>query len=346
MEETQKQQFLFFLIDMAMLAILTINLLWIGFDALYGVAAIQDGLNVVSERFVSFYHPLHRHFFFYDLIFIAVYLTEFMIQWALAVKRRTYHRWFFYPFIHWYDAIGCIPVDTFRFVRIFRIISILYRMQRMGWVDLRNTFVFRVLEKYYTIFSEEVSDRVVINVLGEMQSQIRQGSPVLDKIADQVIKSRKTEMVKWFSSKMQHVVTDNYGDFREDIRNYVNLRVGDAVRHNRELTFIRRTVPVMGGIAVRNMEKIVADVVFQALNGLVEDLSENNLEALFDQIADILLGSLLVKGEDSELNRAVMETMVQAIEIIKDQVSIQQWKLREKALRKTGLEAEARPSRQ
>ena len=338
MAESKRHQFFFFLIDMAMLAVLTINLLWIGFDALFGVAAIQDGLNAVSGRFVSFYQPLHRNFFFYDLMFIAVYLAEFMIQWALAVSRSTYHRWFFYPFVHWYDVVGCIPVDTFRFVRIFRVISILYRMQRMDWIDFRSTFVFRILEKYYNVFSEEISDRVVVNVLGEMQSQIQEGSPVLDKIADQVIKSRKPEMVKWFSRKMQQVVAENYGDFREDVRDYVNLRVGDAVRHNRELTFIRRTVPVMGGIAVKNMEKVVADVVFQAINGLVEDLSENNLEELFDQIADILLGALLVKGDDRELNRVVTEALVQAIEIVKDQVRVQQWKLREKALREAGLE--------
>jgi len=94
----------------------------------------------------------------------------------------------------------------------------------------------------------------------------------------------------------------------------------------------------MGGIAVKNMEKVVADVVFQAINGLVEDLSENNLEELFDQIADILLGALLVKGDDRELNRVVTEALVQAIEIVKDQVRVQQWKLREKALREAGLE--------
>ncbi len=339
MEAPKKQQLFFFLIDMAMLAILTVNLTWILLDALFGIPAVQDALNALSGGFVNFYLPIHRNFFFYDLVFIAVYLTEFLIQWALAVKRDTYHRWFFYPFIHWYDVIGCIPVNTFRFVRVFRIISILYRMQRMDWIDLRKTFIYRVLEKYYNVFAEEISDRVVVNVLGEMQAEIRQGSPVLDRIADDVVKARKPEMVKWFSRKMQHVVAENYGDFREDIRDYVGRRVREAVESNRELTFIKRTVPIMGGIAVKNLEKIVADVVFQAINGLVEDLSEDNLESLFDQIADILLGSLLVKGEDRELNRAVTEAVVQAIEIIKDQVRIQQWKLRENALKEAGLKS-------
>ncbi len=339
MDAPQKRHLFFILIDTGMLVILTVNLVWIVFDGLFGIALIQDGLEALSGRFVSFYMPIHRNFFFYDMAFVSIYITEFLIQWVLAIKRDIYHRWFFYPFIHWYDIVGCIPVNTFRFVRIFRVISILNGMQKMGWIDFRRSFAFRVLGKYYNIFTEEISDRVMVNVLGEMQSQVQQGSPVLDKIADQVIKSRKPEMVKWFSRKMQHVVAENYGNFKDDIRDYVDLRVRDAAKRSRELTIIRRTVPLVGGIAVKNIEKIVADVVFEIINGMVEDLSENNLEELFDQVADILLGSLLVKGEDQDLNRAVTEAMVQALEIIKDQVRVQQWKLRENTLKELSIQS-------
>lgn len=229
-------------------------------------------------------------------------------------------------------------MDTFRFVRIFRVISILYRLQKLGYIDLRHTFIYQTLAKYYNILTEELSDRVVINVLEEMQSQIQEGSPILDKIGHQVIKARKPEMVKWFSHKMQHVVRENYGDIRDDLQNYVDLRVREAVERNRELTTIKRTVPVLGGLVIKNMERVVADVVFQAINGLAEDLSDNNLENLFDQIADILLGSMLVKGEDQQLNQTVIDAMIQAIEIVKDQVRIQQWKLRENALKEIGVE--------
>lgn len=338
MDAPQKNHLFFILIDTGMLVLLTFNLAWIIFDGLFGLALIQDGLEALSSRFVVLYMPVHRNFFFYDLAFISVYITEFLVRWGIAIKRDTYHRWFFYPFIHWYDVVGCIPVNIFRFVRVFRIISILNGMHKMGWIDLRSSFVFRTLEKYYNIFTEEISDRVMVNMLGEMQSQIQQGSPVLDKIADQVVKSRKPEMVKWFSRKMQHVVAENYGDFKDDIRDYVNLRVRAAAKHSRELNIIRRSVPVVGGMAVKNMEKIVADVVFQVINGIVEDMSENNLEELFDQVADILLGSLLIKGEDQDLNRAVTEAMIQAIEIVKDQVRIQQWKLRETALQELSVQ--------
>ncbi len=346
MQQEQQRHFIFFLIDMLMLVILMANLLWIVFDALFGIPPLQAGLEAAWKGFVEFYLPVHRNFFYYDLGFISIYIAELLIQWSLAVKRRTYHRWFFYPFIHWYDVIGCIPIGTLRFVRIIRIISILYRLQKLEWIDFRGTFLYRLAAKYYAIFTEEISDRVVVNVLEGMQSEIRQGSPVIDRIVHQVIKSRKPEMIEWFSQKMQHVARENYGDFREDIRRYVDLRVREAVKHNRELTLIRRSVPVVGGMVTKNMENVVSDIVFQVINGMAEDLSEKTLDDLFDQLADIILGSLLVKGEDQRLNAAVIDTMIQAIEIIKDQVRVQQWKLREEAFGQAGASAEAPASDQ
>ncbi len=337
MEETRQRHFLFFLTDLVMLAILLVNLLWILFDALFGVPLIQSGLEKISSGFVEFYLPVHRNFFFYDLAFISVYLTEFLIRWILALKRDTYHRWFFFPFLHWYDLIGCIPVGSFRFIRVLRIISILYRLQKLEWIDFRGTLPYRVAAKYYDIITEEISDRVVINVLDGLQSEIQRGSPALEKIVDHIIKDRQPEMVTWFARKMQHVAVENYGNFQEDIREYVQLRVREAVDRNRQLKGIKRSVPVVGGLVIKNAESIVSDVVFQVLNGMAEDISEKDLDHLFDQIADIILGSILVKGEDQRLNQAVIEAVVEAIEIVKDQVRVQQWKLREEAFREADL---------
>ncbi len=88
-----------------------------------------------------------------------------MIRWAVAIARGTYHRWFFYPFVHWYDLLGCIPVGSFRWLRILRVVSLMFRLQKMGVVDFRDTYIGRSVIKYYRILVEEVSDRVVINVL-------------------------------------------------------------------------------------------------------------------------------------------------------------------------------------
>ena len=79
--------------------------------------------------FITNYAEVHENFALYDLAFIAVFLSEFCIRWVAAIIRQTYMRWYFFPFIHWYDLIGCIPLGgarIFRFLRIFSISDIFF----------------------------------------------------------------------------------------------------------------------------------------------------------------------------------------------------------------------------
>lgn len=132
----------------------------------------------MTPGFHAFYRDtIHSNFLFYDLCFVAVYLTEFVIRWIVAIARGTYHRWFFYPFAHWYDLLGCIPVGSFRWLRILRVVGLLMRLQRMGIIDLSQTWLGQTILKYYNIVVEEISDRVVINVLSGAQREIGVAAP-------------------------------------------------------------------------------------------------------------------------------------------------------------------------
>ena len=100
-----------FLIDVGMILLVIANLSLILFDWIYRVEAVQSAMETYTPDFYRFYSDsIHANFFEIDLAFVSVYLTEFVIRWAAAIARQTYHRWFFYPFVHWYDLLGCIPV--------------------------------------------------------------------------------------------------------------------------------------------------------------------------------------------------------------------------------------------
>ena len=43
-----------------------------------------------------------------DLPFLIVFVIEFFVRWYLAVRRRTYPRWFFFPIFNWYDVLGLV----------------------------------------------------------------------------------------------------------------------------------------------------------------------------------------------------------------------------------------------
>ena len=99
-------QLIWFIVDFTMLALLIINLAII-FDSIYSFAAIQTLMADHTPALKDLYHPIHERFIFYDLIFVAIFLGEFFLRWGYSIKANVYDRWYFYPFIHWYDPVGC-----------------------------------------------------------------------------------------------------------------------------------------------------------------------------------------------------------------------------------------------
>ena len=63
--------------------------------------------------------------------FIIFLIVELLVRWGIAIINRHHQRWFFFPFIHWYEVLAIIP--HLRFLRLFRAGSIAYRLYEMGY---------------------------------------------------------------------------------------------------------------------------------------------------------------------------------------------------------------------
>ena len=87
------------LLDMAMLGLLFFNLLWLIFDALFATEFLSQALMAYTPSFAKAYRPIHENFLLVDLVFISVFLSEFVLRWIAAIKRNVYLRWYFFPFI-------------------------------------------------------------------------------------------------------------------------------------------------------------------------------------------------------------------------------------------------------
>ena len=107
------------------------------------------------------------------------------------------NNWIAYPFIHWYDVLGCIPVGGFRSLRLLRIISIVFRLHKKGIIDIRSTWWYKLINRYYCMLAEEVSDRVVVNIINGTQKEIEAGAPITDKLIEQIIKPRQELIVEF-----------------------------------------------------------------------------------------------------------------------------------------------------
>jgi hypothetical protein len=308
------------LLDMAMLGILMINLLWIIFDMVFATELIQSGLNYLSPALVSGYLPIHNNFALIDLAFVALFLTEFCLRWAAAVWRKEYMRWYFFPFLHWYDLVGCIPLSGARIFRFLRIFSILYRLQKHQIIDLKTTALWRFVAFYYDVFVEELSDRIVLKVLTDAQKDLTAGSPLLEDINKQVLATRKPLLCDWLAAMMKRVgasiADEQHGS---TVREHVRQSVGNAVRNNNQVASLR-LVPVLGSGIEKLLENAVTDIVTQSLINLLQDVSAQKIQQFIDH------GLNEFSEQEQQLDQQLLLVVDECIELLKSHVGQQRWK--------------------
>jgi hypothetical protein len=303
-----------------MLALLIINLIWLLFDGLFATQAFKSILTSMSTDLVTGYTPIHENFVLYDLAFVAIFLTEFCVRWVASVVRKTYVRWYFFPFIHWYDLIGCIPLGGARIFRFLRIFSIFYRLQKYQIIDLRNTAVYRFIIFYYDVLVEELSDRIVVKVLSDAQKDIAAGSPLIEDISQQVLASRLPILTQWLSSVMVHIGESiEHNDHGESVRSHVQKSVGKAVRGNSQVSTLK-LVPILGSTIEKTLEQSVTDIVTQSIINLMKDITPEKIDDFVEH------GIGRFSSEDHMLDQEVLLIVNECLELVKHHVSQQRWK--------------------
>ncbi len=320
-----------FALDLIMITLVIVNLGLIIFDWIFAVPVIQDLFEQYTPGFFRLYYDsIHTHFLYYDLAFVAVYLTEFTFRWGVAIYRQTHHRWFFFPFIHWYDLLGCIPVAGFRWLRILRVLSLLIRLQRMGIVDLRETYLGKTLIKYYNIVLEELSDRIVTNVLEGVQRQVRTGNPLVHRIENDVLAPRKQPLVDYLAQRMAESVRETHERYRVELGQYLFYLSDEAIART-EAGARLAAMPVAGPRAIALIGETVRELGTALTDQLVDDITNPDYRERLDELLTMVITQ--AGGDRAELNDLVQSTTLDVLEQVKAEVNVKQWKLAEEAER-------------
>ena len=318
-----------------MMILLSANLSLIIFDWIYMVGFINK---LLSNHLPDFYHfyqvNIHENFRTIDLVFVLIFIIEFIFSWALAIVNRLHTKWFFYPFLHFYDLLGCIPVGSFRFLRILRMFSILIRLQNIGLIDLTKTSIFSFMKKYYEILVEEVSDRVVVNILAGLQDELKEGGVVMDRIINDVVKPRQEIITKWISKRIEHILLKGVQSRRQEIHEYIKELVNTGLQKNEDIKAISQ-VPVMGKILTESIEKTISNVINNMIDTVIEDLGSEKNKILVHDVSDIVIEVIQYKDADDKLNKLISEVVIEAVEEVKKQVLVKKWLMKEQAEKDT-----------
>jgi len=165
-----------FWMDLTMLLLVALNLMYLFFGFLFQFDVISASINYILPKFYVWYNEnVFPHIFLYDLIFVGIYIAELLFRWIRSIYRKKYDKWWFYPFVHWYDVIMCIPIiDGFNLFGIVRVFGLVYRLQRLGVFDLTKTFVFKKSALVSEVLVEEVADRVIAKMISMAQDNRKQ----------------------------------------------------------------------------------------------------------------------------------------------------------------------------
>jgi hypothetical protein len=208
---------------------------------------------------------------------------------------------------------------------------ILYRLDQLRVIDLTESFIYATVKKYYEVLVEEVSDRVITNIIEEIQEEIAQGGPVLDTIVKDVLRPKQTLIVDWFSKRIGDAAKINFDRRKSEIRSYINTSIGEAFRRNDSIKKIEQ-IPMVGKALSEPLERSISKIIFDMIENTMEDLASSRNRPLVEEAAEIVFGAIETKDEDDQLHGIVLDTLIEILEVVKtEMVQVKRWKLRELA---------------
>ena len=313
-------------VDLAMLVLLIINLGWLIFDSLFAAGWFAGLVERVSPAFHDWYgNAVAPSFWRYDLVFVAIFLTEFAVRWIVAIRRQSYLRWYFYPFLHWYELLGCIPLMGFRALRFLRIFSMLVRLNRLGVINLQDTAVGRFLRTYYDVFVEEISDRVVLNVLDDAQAELGAGQPITRRVVDEVVLARRRRLVEQIGLQVDEILRSNYDLNKVAIHRYIDARIREAIEQSDDVRRLGR-IPVFGDRATDMLERSMSEIVRSLVESGIADLRSADNRQVIEEIVHAVINALVDHGD--QFHATTNEMLIDAIDIVKERVRVKRWRER------------------
>ena len=253
--------------------------------------------------------------------FITFLIVELGIRWLIAIINKHHARWFFFPFIHWYEILAIIP--QLRFLRLFRAGIIAYRLHELGYQIIPQHW-HETGRFYYQVIMEELSDRIVITVLDGIRHELDTSSTHKKIIHDLVNHHREM-----FAKALADLLQDNLATELKQQREYLAQHVGDivqkAVADTPEIHQLLRPFPIVGSHIENQLKNIGRRLGENITQGLLEPFVEKPLNQSNLTYQHIALKLSQVNIDQASLESFVESAVYESLESIRKQVKVKQW---------------------
>ncbi len=316
--------------DVLMLVIIIVDLLLIFFDKVVMSLFFEKIATWLTfETWLANYkidiHPVMSTLAGFFTLFLIV---ELLIRWVRAIYKKTYYRWFFFPFVHWYEVLGCFPM--LRPLRLLRAVVLIKRLHELDVHVIPENWIKTALF-YWHILLEELSDRVILVAVDNFRAQMAQSTTHHGLIQNTIDKNR-AELEKVILSVLRHeLVPKLQHNLLENLNDVLVIQIGQTVEHSLsnapELRKYLRLIPIAGGMIeaqVASIGKHIGEEITKVVTRQL--LSESGLDMLMQNIAK---GVSEIDTTRPELHKLVADIVEDGLNAFEAQIKVQQWKHRQ-----------------
>lgn len=260
------------------------------------------------------------YFLYIDLVFILIFLLEFLYSWRQAVVRLGREQKVLYPIYHWYDLVSCIPLQQLRFLRLLRILAVYYRLIQSDIITIRNSRIYQSILKYQAIIMEEISDRVAINILTNIQAKTRLGGS-RDLIED-TLRANRAEIRNVIVANLQRIDLPTLQMRQPELTDTIASLVMQSVQATDEYKRLSSLPLVSGLIANLISEERISRMSEQALDAFGEawqqQLRSDAMQNILCELIDDVLDQVLELALDDRIQHLIQDINLKILEELKE----------------------------
>ena len=314
---------LFLAYDIFMVFIIVFNLFCLGMNFFLMSNIGEWFFNTIHlPSVLEFYRTyLHPWVITTEAWFIIFLITELAVRWLLSIVQKHHARWWFFPFIHWYEILAIIP--HLRFLRLFRAGIIAYRLYELGYKVIPDNIRIKAMF-YYSVIMEELSDRVVITVIDGIRHELETSSTHKKIIHDLVDHHRQLFTVT-LTSMLQESLATALQQQQPAITQKVGIIVTQSIEDTPELTQLLRLIPIVGGRIEQQIQSIGQRLGENISMGLIEPFTKSsphqpneNYQLIAEKVSEINI-------DNRYLEELAESVVFESLEAIRKQVKIKQW---------------------
>ena len=265
---------------------------------------------------------LHRWVVITEGWFTTFLIVELVVRWGIAIHYRHHQRWWFFPFIHWYEILAIMP--QFRFLRLGRAVAIAYNLHQHGYAVIPDHWYARAYF-YYNLVMEELTSRVVLTVINQVQHELKTSTTHRQLITDLVNHHRELLAIA-LTDVLQQQLGQQLQLQREHMAKTVGQVVNQAIEDTPELTQLLRLIPIVGGRIEQQIQSIGQRLGENITQGLIDPFASHAQQPhpqVYQYISQKI--SELPLEHNAHIEKLVESAVQETLEALRQQVKVKQW---------------------